>query len=81
MKKKIMNIKERKREEIGYCKTPVNILEAYVDLEERIKISDLFLNDGEIVSTRGRKNSDSRKFFAKQKKKIHRYGKILYSDE
>ncbi len=39
-------------------------------LSQAIKISDLFLNDGEIVSTRGRKNSDSRKFFAKQGDKI-----------
>ena len=35
-------------------------------LSQAIKISDFFLNDGEIVSTRGRKNSDNRKWFAKK---------------
>ena len=35
-------------------------------LSQAIKISDFFLNDGEIVSTRGRKNFDYRKSFAKK---------------
>ena len=35
-------------------------------LSQAIKISDFFLNDGEIVSTRGRKNFDNRKLFAKK---------------
>ena len=35
-------------------------------LSQAIKISDFFLNDGEIVSTRGRKNLDNRKWFAKK---------------
>jgi len=35
-------------------------------LSQAIKISDFFLNDGEIVSTRGRKNFDNRKWFAKK---------------
>ena len=35
-------------------------------LNQAIKISDLFLNDGEIVSTKGRKNKDFAKFFAKK---------------
>ena len=33
-------------------------------LSQAIKISDFFLNDGEIVSTKGRKNIENRKFFA-----------------
>ena len=40
-------------------------------LSQAIKISDYFLNDGEIVSTKGRKNRDSRKFFAKKGDKIN----------
>ena len=39
-------------------------------LSQAIKISDFFLNDGEIVSTRGRKNKENRKFFAKRGDKI-----------
>ena len=35
-------------------------------LTQAIKISDFFLNDGEIVSTRGRKSFDNRKWFAKK---------------
>ena len=35
-------------------------------LSQAIKISDFFLNDGEIVSTRGRKNFDNKKWFAKK---------------
>ena len=35
-------------------------------LSQAIKISDIFLDDGEIVSTRGRKKSENRKFFAKK---------------
>ena len=35
-------------------------------LSQAIKISDFFLNDGEIVSTKGRKNFDNRKWFAKK---------------
>jgi carboxyl-terminal processing protease len=35
-------------------------------LSQAIKIADFFLNDGEIVSTRGRKNLDNRKWFAKK---------------
>ena len=34
-------------------------------LTQAIKISDFFLNDGEIVSTKGRKKSENRKWFAK----------------
>ena len=35
-------------------------------LSQAIKITDYFLEDGEIVSTKGRKNSENRKFFAKK---------------
>ena len=40
-------------------------------LSQAIKISYFFLNDGEIVSTRGRKNKDNRKYFAKKGDKIN----------
>jgi len=40
-------------------------------LSQAIKISDFFLNDGEIVSTKGRKNRENRKFFAKEGDKIN----------
>ena len=39
-------------------------------LSQAIKISDFFLNDGEIVSTKGRQNKENRKFFAKKGDKI-----------
>jgi len=39
-------------------------------LNQAIEISDLFLNDGEIVSTKGRKNRENRKFFAREGDKI-----------
>ena len=35
-------------------------------LSQAIKISDYFLNDGEIVSTKSRKSSENRKWFAKK---------------
>ncbi len=35
-------------------------------LSQAIKISDFFLNDGEIVSTKSRKKSENRKWFAKK---------------
>jgi carboxyl-terminal processing protease len=40
-------------------------------LSQAIKISDFFLNDGEIVSTKGRKKIENRKFFAKKGDKIN----------
>ena len=40
-------------------------------LSQAITISDFFLNDGEIVSTRGRKKRENRKFFAKTGDKIN----------
>ena len=39
-------------------------------LSQAITISDFFLNDGEIVSTKGRKKRENRKFFAKKGDKI-----------
>jgi len=39
-------------------------------LSQAVTISDFFLNDGEIVSTRGRRNNENRKFFAKNGDKI-----------
>ena len=39
-------------------------------LTQAIKISDFFLDDGEIVSTKGRKNTENRKFFAKKGDRI-----------
>ena len=39
-------------------------------LTQAIEISDLFLNDGEIVSTKGRKNRENRKFFARKGDRI-----------
>jgi len=40
-------------------------------LSQAIEISDFFLNDGEIVSTKGRKNRENRKFFANDGDKIN----------
>ena len=40
-------------------------------LSQAITISDFFLDDGEIVSTRGRKTRENRKFFAKSGDKIN----------
>ena len=40
-------------------------------LSQAIKITDLFLEDGEIVSTQGRKKRENRKFFAKRGDKIN----------
>jgi len=39
-------------------------------LSQAVKVSDFFLNDGEIVSTKGRKNRENRKFFANKGDKI-----------
>ncbi len=39
-------------------------------LSQAIEISDFFLNDGEIVSTKGRKTRENRKFFASKGDKI-----------
>ena len=39
-------------------------------LSQAVKISDFFLNDGEIVSTKGRKSRENRKFFANKGDRI-----------
>ena len=39
-------------------------------LTQAIEISDFFLDDGEIVSTKGRKNKENRKFFAQKGDRI-----------
>ena len=40
-------------------------------LSQAIKITDFFLDDGEIVSTKGRKRMENRKFFAKKGDRIN----------
>ena len=40
-------------------------------LSQAIKISDFFLNDGEIVSTKGRKSRENRKYFANKGDRIN----------
>ena len=40
-------------------------------LSQAVEITDFFLDDGEIVSTKGRKSRDSRKYFAKKGDKIN----------
>ena len=40
-------------------------------MSQAIKVTDFFLNDGEIVSTKGRKTRENRKFFAKKGDKIN----------
>ena len=68
LKKEISKI-EKNKKLIGYIldirNNPGGLL------SQAIKISDFFLNDGEIVSTKGRKGKDNRKFFAKKGDKIN----------
>ena len=68
LKKEISKI-EKNKELVGYIldlrNNPGGLL------TQAIKISDFFLEDGEIVSTRGRKNRENRKFFAKKGDKIN----------
>ena len=63
LKKKINEIK-KKRSLKGYIfdlrNNPGGLL------SQAIKISDFFLNDGEIVSTKGRRDLENRKWFAKK---------------
>ncbi len=63
LKKEITNI-EKNKKLVGYIldlrNNPGGLL------SQAIKISDFFLNDGEIVSTKGRKKNENRKFFAKK---------------
>ena len=62
LKKEILKL-EKNKKLVGYIfdlrNNPGGLL------NQAIKISDFFLNDGEIVSTRGRKSKENRKFFAK----------------
>jgi len=68
LKKEIKKI-EKNKKTIGYIldlrNNPGGLL------SQAIKISDMFLNDGEIVSTKGRKRSDNKKYFAKEGDKIN----------
>ena len=67
LKKEISKI-EKNKKLIGYIldlrNNPGGLL------SQAITISDFFLDDGEIVSTKGRKNRENRKFFAKKGDKI-----------
>ena len=62
LKKEILKL-EKNKKLVGYIfdlrNNPGGLL------NQAIKISDVLLNDGEIVSTRGRKSKENRKFFAK----------------
>ena len=68
LKKAILKI-EKNKKLVGYIfdlrNNPGGLL------SQAIKISDFFLEDGEIVSTKGRKNRENRKFFAKKGDKIN----------
>jgi len=67
LKKEISKI-EKSKKTVGYIldlrNNPGGLL------SQAIKISDFFLDDGEIVSTRGRKKRENRKFFANKGDKI-----------
>ncbi len=68
LKKEILNLEKKNRKLIGYIfdlrNNPGGLL------SQAVKITDFFLDDGEIVSTRGRKAAENRKFFAKKGDKI-----------
>ena len=68
LKKEISKIKKNKKL-VGYVldlrNNPGGLL------SQAIKISDFFLDDGEIVSTKGRINKENRKFFANKGDKIN----------
>ncbi len=68
LKKEILKI-EKNKKLVGYIldirNNPGGLL------SQAIKITDLFLEDGEIVSTKGRKKRENRKFFAKSGDKIN----------
>jgi len=67
LKKEILKL-EKKENLLGYIfdlrNNPGGLL------SQAVQISDFFLDDGEIVSTKGRKNRENRKFFAKKGDKI-----------
>jgi len=66
--KKQISILEKNKELRGYIfdlrNNPGGLL------SQAVKISDFFLDDGEIVSTKGRKKRENRKFFAKEGDRI-----------
>jgi len=66
--KKEISILEKTNKSVGYIldlrNNPGGLL------SQAIKITDFFLNDGEIVSTKGRKSRENRKYFAKKGDKI-----------
>jgi len=66
--KKQISILEKENKLIGYIldlrNNPGGLL------SQAVKISDFFLHDGEIVSTKGRKTRENRKFFAKKGDRI-----------
>ena len=68
LKKEISKL-EKNKKNIGYIldlrNNPGGLL------SQAIKISDFFLDDGEIVSTKGRKARENRKFFAKKGDRIN----------
>jgi len=68
LKKEILKLEKNKRLQ-GYVfdlrNNPGGLL------SQAVKISDFFLNDGEIVSTKGRRERENRKFFAKEGDKIN----------
>ena len=63
LKKEILSL-EKEKKLIGYIfdlrNNPGGLL------SQAVKISDFFLDDGEIVSTKGRRNRENRKFFARK---------------
>ena len=73
------NSDEQLKKEISKLEKKENLLGYIFDLRnnpggllsQAVKISDFFLDDGEIVSTRGRKNRENRKFFARKGDKIN----------
>ena len=73
------NSSDQLKKEISKLEKKENLLGYIFDLRnnpggllsQAIKISDFFLDDGEIVSTKGRKNRENRKFFARKGDKIN----------
>ena len=67
--KKEIEIFEKNKKLVGYIldlrNNPGGLL------SQAIKISDFFLNDGEIVSTKGRKSRENRKYFANKGDRIN----------
>ena len=73
------NSSDQLKKEISKLEKKENLLGYIFDLRnnpggllsQAIQISDFFLDDGEIVSTKGRKSRENRKFFAKKGDKIN----------